>query len=65
MVCLLALLIFASPPAAKAGVNLIFDPGFEIDDDGDDEPDHWSLWGSADTQELRDDPALVYEGSRQ
>ncbi len=45
----LALLIFASPPAAKAGVNLLVDPGFEIDDDGDDLPDHWSLWGGGDT----------------
>jgi hypothetical protein len=59
-----ALLILASAPTAKAAVNMIANPGFEIDDDGDNEPDYWTLWGSGDTQELRDDPALVYEGSK-
>ena len=66
----LAVLIFASPPAAKAAVNLLANPSFEIDDDGNGEPDGgWWLWGSNwswdgdSTQEWTTDPALAYDGN--
>lgn len=42
----LAVLIFASPPAALAAVNLLTNPSFEIDDDSDGEPDSWVIWNA-------------------
>jgi hypothetical protein len=59
----LAVLIFASPPTTKAGTNLLTNPSFEIDANGDNWPDDWSEWGSGDTQEPIDDPAQAHDGN--
>jgi hypothetical protein len=66
----LTVLIFASPPAAEAAVNMLANPSFEIDDDGNGEPDDWGLWGSSfspgggdSTQEWLTDPAQAVDGN--
>jgi hypothetical protein len=39
-----AVIIFASPPTAKAAVNMLTNPSFEDDTDDDAVPDSWGFW---------------------
>ncbi len=73
-ILILSALICSAPPLA-AQANLVANPGFEIDDDGDGMPDHWSFgWehtmqGDTDDMDRREpdwawDSEVVHEGAR-
>ena len=59
----MAVLLVGLAQTTQAGTNLLFNPSFEIDDNGDSMPDGWETWGQGDEQEYINDSEQAHDGN--